>query len=27
VGGEARPAVEAYLQGNLHSDPRRVHMH
>lgn len=27
VGGEVRSAVEAYLQGNLHSDPRRVHVH
>jgi predicted Fe-Mo cluster-binding NifX family protein len=27
VGGEMRMAVDAYLLGQLHSDPRRVHQH
>jgi predicted Fe-Mo cluster-binding NifX family protein len=27
TGGEMRPAVEAYLLGQLNSDPRRVHQH
>lgn len=27
VGGPMREAVEHYLQGELSSDPRRIHMH
>lgn len=27
TGGEIRTAVEAYLKGEVRSDPRRIHMH